>query len=233
MEELKNTNEIISANLVKLRKKNKLTQAELAEKIHYSDKSISKWEKCESCPSISVALEIANFYGLTLNDLVDANLETEEVTVQNKKSRNYSYLVITLLASSVVWLIATIAFIYGTLFSPGSASWLSFIYAVPVTCIVLLIFNSLWGNKRLNYVIISVFTWTFLTSMFLTVMVFSQYTYILWSIFILGIPIQISTILWSQLKHRDRLNDQRTRKRIIRKKVSKIDVSDFFDPDKK
>ena len=58
---MKSVNEILSGNLVKLRKKNKLTQAELAEAIHYSDKSISKWEKGESCPSIAVAAEIAKF----------------------------------------------------------------------------------------------------------------------------------------------------------------------------
>ena len=111
MNDYRITNEIVSANLVKLRKKNKLTQAELAEKIHYSDKSISKWEKGESCPSISVALEIASFYGLTLNDLVDENLEVDDMPSPPSKPHNYSYLVITLLACSVVWLVATIGFI--------------------------------------------------------------------------------------------------------------------------
>ncbi len=233
MEDIKEINEIISANLVKLRKKNRLTQAELAEKIHYSDKSISKWEKGESCPSISVALEIAKFYGLTLNDLVDPELKTEEIAVPQKKPQNYSYLVITLLACSVVWLVATIAFIYGTLISTGSNPWLSFIYAIPVTCIVLIIFNSLWGNRRLNYLIISVFTWTLLTAIFLGVMVASNYTYILWSIFILGIPIQISTILWSQLKRREGDNKHDARKSSTHRKTESIDIPVLYDPDEK
>ena len=203
MNDYNNTNEVVSANLVKLRKKNKLTQAELAERIHYSDKSISKWEKGESCPSIAVALEIASFYGLTLNDLVDENLEIDDIPSAQNKPHNYSYLVITLLACSVVWLVATIAFIYVTLFLQGAGAWISFVCAVPVTCIVLLIFNSLWGNKRLNYLIISIFTWTLLTSIFLVILFVSQYTDLLWTIFILGIPIQVSTILWSQLKRHE------------------------------
>ena len=203
MNDFKDINEIVSANLVKLRKKNKLTQAELAEKIHYSDKSISKWEKGESCPSISVALEIASFYGLTLNDLVDENLEVDDMPSPPSKPHNYSYLVITLLACSVVWLVATIGFIYATIFLQGGAAWMCFVCAVPVTCIVLLIFNSLWGNRRLNYLIISVFTWTFLTSVFLIILLASQYTSLLWTIFILGVPIQVSTILWSQLKRHE------------------------------
>ncbi len=233
MELIKTTNEIISANLVKLRKQNKLTQAELAEKIHYSDKSISKWEKGESCPSISVAIEIANFYGLTLNDLVDPELKTDEIAIPQKKPQNYSYLVITLLACSVVWLVATIVFIYGTLISADGAPWLSFIYAIPLTCIVLIIFNSLWGNRRLNYLIISIFTWTLLLSIFLGVMVMSHYAYVLWSIFILGIPIQISTILWSQLKRREKANEHNKNheKSRTRRSTVPIEIPTLFDPD--
>ena len=37
----------IANNIIALRKKNKWTQAELADKINYSDKAVSKWERCE------------------------------------------------------------------------------------------------------------------------------------------------------------------------------------------
>ena len=37
--------EIVAYNLTELRKNARLTQAELAEKINYSDKSVSKWER--------------------------------------------------------------------------------------------------------------------------------------------------------------------------------------------
>jgi transcriptional regulator with XRE-family HTH domain len=190
------TNEIVSANLVKLRKSRKLTQAELAEQIHYSDKSISKWEIGESCPSISVALEIAKFYGVTLNDLVNEDLETEEIS-KEKKQYNYSRLIITLLACSVVWLIATLAFIYGMILTLPY-QWLYFLYAVPVTCIVLIVFNSIWGNRRLNYTIISVFTWSSLATAFFHVLAMTGH--VIWIIFIIGVPVQVSIVLWSQLK---------------------------------
>lgn len=190
------TNETVSANLVKLRKSRKLTQAEFAEQIHYSDKSISKWEIGESCPSLSVALEIAKFYGITLDDLVSENLETEEIPT-TKKPHRYSYLVITLLACSVVWLIATMGFIFGTILTLQH-QWLYFLYALPVTCIVLLVFNSIWGNRRLNYLIISVFSWSTLATVFFHVLALTGY--VIWIIFVIGAPIQISIILWSQLK---------------------------------
>jgi len=54
MEEIKDFNKIIGHNLLKLRKNMKLTQMEVAEKFNYSDKSISKWEKGESLPSVDV-----------------------------------------------------------------------------------------------------------------------------------------------------------------------------------
>lgn len=192
-------NNIIAVNLVKLRKKNKLTQAELAEQIHYSDKSISKWEKGESCPSIAVANEISKYYGITLNDLIDENLDAEEIQCNEVETRSLSYSVITLLACSVVWLIAAVIFVYGTLVGLVH-SWLTFVCAIPITCIVLLIFNSLWGNRRKNYHILSVLNWTLLSSIFLLVLFASEFKYVLWVIFIIGIPVQISIILWSQLK---------------------------------
>ena len=104
----------------------------------------------------------------------------------------------------LVWLVATVMFVCFASTKVFDESWMVFIYAVPASLTVLLIFNSLWGNKRLNYLIISVFTWTLLASIFLVILLASQYTDLLWTIFILGIPIQVSTILWSQLKRHER-----------------------------
>lgn len=192
---MKNVNDILSENLVKLRKQNKLTQAELAEAIHYSDKSISKWEKGESCPSIAVAAEIARYFGVTLDDLIDENFVAEEAAPK-KKQRRASYLVITLLACSVVWMIATLSFIYGNLVGMHSP-WLAFLYSVPVTTVILLIFNSLWGRKRRNYLIISVMVWSLLASLFVHIVTLGH---AVWMIFLIGVPAQISITLWSRLK---------------------------------
>ncbi len=222
-------NEIISANLVKLRKKNKLTQAELAEAIHYSDKSVSKWEKGESCPSIAVAAEIAKFYGVKLDDLIDENFVAEETTKKGEKKR-VSYLVITLLACSVVWLVSTIAFIYGNLVDGIDSPWLFFIYAIPVTCIVLLVFNSLWGNRRYNYLIISVMVWSTLTSFFVHVLTLGH---VIWMLFLLGIPAQISIVLWSRLKSPSLMPDflKRRKRSSVRKKAHVDQTSERADDD--
>ena len=57
MEDIKN---IVAKNITELRLLNNMTQMELAEKLNYSDKTISKWERAESTPDISVLVEIAN-----------------------------------------------------------------------------------------------------------------------------------------------------------------------------
>ena len=61
--------QIIAKNLTKYRKINNLTQLDLAEKLSYSDKAISKWERGESLPDVYTLSILAEFYGITLNDL--------------------------------------------------------------------------------------------------------------------------------------------------------------------
>ena len=103
--------------------------------------------------------------------------------------------VISWLAYALVWLIATLLFVLAGILRAGVGStWLIFVYAVPVTCIVLIVFNSLWGNRRRNYGIISVLVWSLLLSLFLTIP-----HPMMWMIFLLGIPAQIIILLWSRL----------------------------------
>ena len=61
MEELR---EIIAKNISDLRKKSGLTQIELAEKLNYSDKAVSKWERGDSVPDVGVLKQIADLFGV-------------------------------------------------------------------------------------------------------------------------------------------------------------------------
>lgn len=109
---------------------------------------------------------------------------------RTKKNR----LVISLLAAAAVWFIATVLFVYLQFYGRENV-WIVFVGAVPVTTIVLLIFNSIWGKKIFNYFIISVLVWSALAFTYLMLI---QYN--LFLIFIIGIPIQVLIILWSQIK---------------------------------
>ena len=186
MENLKN---ILAQNLVKLRKASNMTQSELAEKLSYSDKAVSKWEIGESLPDIEILYEISKLYNVTIDELL-----SEEVKINHtKKLKTKMRFIISLISSLLVWLIATIVFVFLVWLNPDKErQWLVFIYAIPVSSIVVLVFNSIWGNKMLNCLIVSVLMWTIILSIFLTVPKFDN-SYL---IFFIAIPVQIIILCW-------------------------------------
>lgn len=64
---------VTGAVIKKLREKNKLTQAELAEKLNVSDKTISKWETARGYPDISLLEPIAKAFGVSITELISGN----------------------------------------------------------------------------------------------------------------------------------------------------------------
>ena len=76
---------IISSNLVRLRKHNKLTQGELATHMNYSDKSVSKWETGETTPSIEILKKLADFYNVKVDDLLDKNFTPEKTSTEKER----------------------------------------------------------------------------------------------------------------------------------------------------
>lgn len=188
---------IIAGNMIELRKSMHLTQAELAEKLNYSDKAVSKWERAESIPDVAVLKQIADLFGVTVDYLLtlDHSAHQAEGRVQTAQERK-NKLLITLLATSLVWLIATMVFVYmGIYFNDIHNLWIIFVYAVPLTMVIFLIFNSIWGKKSRNFLIITVLVWSVLLSVYLTL-----YSYNLWLIFIIGIPAQFIIFFWSGIR---------------------------------
>lgn len=185
-------NKIIATNLATLRKSQNLTQAELAEKLNYTDKAISKWENSEALPDISVLYTLSNMYNVTLDYLVTEHTDNEikKIITTNKNNK----IVITSLSTSIVWILATIFFVYMKILS-NTVNWVLFVWSVPLSCIILLVFNGIWGKRKFIFILLSIFTWTLLGSVFLQFIEKS-----IWPIFLLGVPFQISIILWSQLK---------------------------------
>ena len=76
-----------------------------------------------------------------------------------------------------------------------------FIYAAPVTAIVLLVFNSIWFNPRWNYIIISFLVWSLLAALYMT---FYMIGISIPKLFLIGIPAQLIIILWSRLRPADK-----------------------------
>lgn len=75
---------MINMNLYSLRIRNKLTQEQLAEELNVSRQVIAKWEKGESTPDLHYSMKIADFFGVTLDALVNHNTEESGIDVPPK-----------------------------------------------------------------------------------------------------------------------------------------------------
>ena len=188
---------IFAKNITELRSANGWTQAELAEKLHYSDKAVSKWERGESVPEIGTLLSIADLFGISLDYLIRGKeADLPEAPTLPHKVRNHR--LITGLSVLLVWFIALLAFVSVDVMPMHlTIHWLSFVYAVPVSMIVWLVFNSIWFNPRWNFLIISILMWSILLSIHLTLLPFGIH---FWQLYFLGIPGQIAIILWSNIR---------------------------------
>ena len=199
MEDIKS---IIAENIVRLRRRSSMTQIGLAEKLNYSDKAVSKWERGESIPDISVLKNIADLFGVTVDYLISPGHENEpedqvEVVVDEAvlKKKKRSRAIITGMSVLLVWLVASVIFVPIDIATTGTvAHWLAYAYAVPASMLVWLIFNAIWFNRRRNYLIISLMVWTLLAAIHLSVLVGGLNV---WQIYLLGIPGQLIISLWS------------------------------------
>lgn len=186
-----NINDIVARNLIFLRKKANLTQQELAKAINYSDNAISRWERGEVTPSVETLEVLAKYYSVDIGDLL-----MEKFIYQDNSSPAGTILkrvFILLFSIMIVWLTTIISYIYIESFLHRN-EWILFIAAVPVSAFVSYFYNRMWGNRLLNMIIWSIFTWSLILTSYLYV--FTVYSKNVWLFFILGVPTQFSLILW-------------------------------------
>lgn len=186
---------IVARNITELRLLNNMTQLDLAEKLNYSDKTISKWERGESTPDINVLVNIADIFGVSLDYLVRSENIDEQVTKNRLETSSYNKRAVTLISEGTVWFVALFAFIITSLVtSKASFQWLYFVYAMPIMLIVRLVLNSIWFNPRNNYIIVSLLMWSMLTAIHISFLYFGINVAL---IFLLGVLGQIIIVLWS------------------------------------
>lgn len=200
----------IGANIVSYRKRNGLTQARLAEKLNYSDKAVSKWERGESVPDVVTMVQLSELFDISVNDLLldpnelpDNPGRMERVmgaAVEKTLKRKANKSIILMLSSLLVWFVALLIFVVLSVLDVPK-SWLAFFYAVPVDAIVMLSLRSAWKDFRWNRALISIIMWGGLISLFASLIVLvdlSLWTK-LWRLFLLGIPGQAAILLWFEI----------------------------------
>ena len=191
---MENINKIIGENISKHRKQLDLTQLEFAERLNYSDKAVSKWERGESIPDVATLMKICEMFQISMNELCYKNdTKKSNIVLSNKKLKHFY---ITSLSVGLCWLLATIVFTCLLVFAPTlKGKWLSFIYALPVSGIVLIVMNNKWGKKIYNLFFVSLIIWGSLLSICLT----ANMPSINW-LYLIGIPLEILTIIWYLFK---------------------------------
>ena len=178
----------IGINIAQFRKEQGLTQAELAQKLNYSDKAVSKWERGESVPDVLTMTQIAQEFGISMDALIYGK---EERPLPVKQKRPSGKPAIQALASMLVWFVAM--FIYVMVDSYELPyGWMGFFVAVPVNAIVLLCLRSAWGKNNWNLMLISVIMWGCLVFLHLVLLLTSHVN--VWRIYLLGALAQIVII---------------------------------------
>ena len=102
---------IIAQNIAELRRNNNMTQIELAEKLNYSDKAISKWERGESIPDVAVLKNIADIFLVSVDYLLEETHKRPMPPAAQATTRKRRRGVITWLGVLLVWMVATISFV--------------------------------------------------------------------------------------------------------------------------
>ena len=90
MENLDTTNQRIAKNLIRYRKAANLTQAELAQKINYSDKSVSKWESGRGVPNIESLKAISKFFSVSIDELLSGKEILKIADEDNKQKEKHT-----------------------------------------------------------------------------------------------------------------------------------------------
>ena len=188
---MENLNFIIAKRLTELRKQNQLTQLELAEKLNYSDKAVSKWEQGESMPGIEVLYKISKLYGVSLDYLVGEESAAAPQVILPKLKRRHR--IITLMSVLAVWLVA-ITFYSSFHISHHRHLWILFCWAVPASLAITVIFDVIWHGRKLFFLLVSLLMWSLLICFCIQ---FVHYN--IWIILGIGVPLQAAALLWSRM----------------------------------
>ena len=129
----------IGKNIALYRKAHRDTQAVLGQKLNYSDKAVSKWERGESLPDIYVLSQIAELYGITVGNLIGESKPEIQASPHVR-------LFVFLFSAALVFVIGTVLIVAFEIFNVDFNTWLFLLYAAVISAILAVIFSSMWWN---------------------------------------------------------------------------------------
>ena len=187
---MKDLRNVIAQNIYNLRVGAQMTQSHLAALLNYTDKAISKWERGESIPDVTVLYEISRLFGVSVDYLLSDEHGDEASNRAGRGEYRYT-LAVSWLSVIGVWILATVIFValLWADISPANSS-LTFIYAIPVSSILALIFNCIWGRRSYNFLFGSLILWSVIMSVYLSVLFIASAN--VWFVFLIGVPTQLA-----------------------------------------
>ena len=174
----------VAKNIAAYRKAHHDTQLDLATKLNYSDKSVSKWERGESLPDVYILSQIADLYGVSVSALIG------EIQPP-KESKPHYHMFILLLSLALTMAVATLLFSMFMICKVPYPAWMFFVYALPVCSIICIVFTSLWWGLLWQGISTSLLVWSLGLSLYLSLPVPN-----LELIFLVCAAAQVLVILW-------------------------------------
>ena len=176
-EELRNN---FAKNLYALRKSRGLSQANLAESLNYTYKAISKWENKETMPDIVTLSAIAEFFDITVDDLIN---NKDAVKKSNKKKNRRR---ITISSIGICFVVTGLIYL-ALMLANVDRAYIVIPFAALTSGIVFVVFSSLWFKNIHIFIGVSIIIW----SAALITMLFMNFE-LFWVILIIAFSINIA-----------------------------------------
>ena len=187
---------IVAQNIYYLRTINHMTQYELGERLNYSDKAISKWERADGLPDAVVLKKMSELFGVTVDYILTEHTEQDK-KIQTKPAKKLKWMLQHVVLMGVV-AVALLVFIILAI-ATNRYHWQIFVYALPVIAIVGIVFSAMVKNKITSMLYISLLVWSILTSLFVSLLG-TDSEYRIWMIFLMGVPAQLIVFLSFRIK---------------------------------
>lgn len=190
---------ISASNIIKLRTEAGLTQAELGEKLNYSDKTISKWERGEAIPDAYVLTQMAEIFDVTVDYLLSSHDAWESPEQQENRQEETGYSVNMIIAISVlgVWTMALTIFVLLWLFD--IILWETFVVALPVSILTYMVLICVFRRRRHLQFVIAAFVLSLFILLYFTLPMQKP-----WQLFLIAIPAEIIVFLSCNIRRRPR-----------------------------
>lgn len=191
---------ISASNIIRLRTQAGLTQAELGEKLNYSDKTISKWERGEAIPDAYVLTQMAEIFGVTVDYLLSTHDAWENPNQQEEQEQGmsrHSVNMIIAIAVLGVWTMALSVFVL--LWLLDYIVWQTFIVALPVSILTYMVLICVFNRRKYLQYVIAAFVLSVFVLLYFVLPMQKP-----WQLFLVAVPAIVLVFLSCNIRQRPR-----------------------------